>query len=38
MGVPGKVRRQLDDSDQEMILRYARNYLGYRETYLAERR
>jgi len=38
MGAPGKVRRQLDDSDQEMILRYARNYLGYKQTYLAERK
>jgi len=38
MGVPGKVRRQLDESDQEMILRYARNYLGYKEQYLAERK
>jgi len=38
MGAPGKVRRELDDSDQEMILRYARNYLGYREQYLAERK
>ena len=37
MGAPGKVRRQLDDGDQETILRYARNYLGYREQYLAER-
>ena len=38
MGAPGKVRRELDESDQEMILRYARNYLGYREQYLAERK
>jgi carbonic anhydrase/acetyltransferase-like protein (isoleucine patch superfamily) len=38
MGVPGKVRRKLSDQDQEAILRYARNYLGYRETYLAESR
>jgi len=38
MGVPGKVRRQLGDEDQEMILTYARNYLGYREQYLAERK
>src|SRR5271169_512159 len=38
MGSPGKVRRELDDSDQEMILRYARNYLGYSEQYLAERK
>lgn len=36
MGVPGKVRKRLSDRDQETILRYARNYLGYRETYLAE--
>ncbi len=38
MGSPGKVRRQLDDGDQETILRYAKNYLGYREQYLAERK
>ncbi len=38
MGVPGKVRKQLGDADQETILRYARNYLGYKETYLAERK
>ena len=37
MGMPGKVRRQLGDDDQEMILKYARNYLGYREQYLKER-
>jgi len=36
MGVPGKVRRQLGDEDQEMILRHGRNYLGYREQYLKE--
>jgi carbonic anhydrase/acetyltransferase-like protein (isoleucine patch superfamily) len=36
MGVPGKFRKQLTDDDQEMILRYGRNYLGYRENYLAE--
>ena len=38
MGVPGTVRKQLTDEDQETILRYARNYLGYREQYLAERK
>jgi carbonic anhydrase/acetyltransferase-like protein (isoleucine patch superfamily) len=38
MGVPGKVRKQLSDADQETILRYARNYLGYKENYLAERK
>jgi carbonic anhydrase/acetyltransferase-like protein (isoleucine patch superfamily) len=37
MGVPGKVRRQLGDEDQEMILRYGKNYIGYREQYLKER-
>jgi len=36
MGVPGKVRQQLGEDDQQTILRYAKNYLGYRETYLAE--
>jgi carbonic anhydrase/acetyltransferase-like protein (isoleucine patch superfamily) len=34
MGSPGKFRRKLDDKDQEMILRYARNYLGYKDEYL----
>jgi carbonic anhydrase/acetyltransferase-like protein (isoleucine patch superfamily) len=38
MGSPGKFRRKLDDQDQETILRYARNYLGYKEEYLAERK
>src|SRR5579863_7075529 len=38
MGVPGKFRRHLTDEDQETILRYGRNYLGYREQYLAERK
>jgi carbonic anhydrase/acetyltransferase-like protein (isoleucine patch superfamily) len=37
MGVPGKVRKQLTEDDQQTILRYAKNYLGYKETYLAER-
>ena len=38
MGVPGKFRKQLTDDDQEMILRYGKNYLGYKEQYLAERK
>lgn len=38
MGVPGKVRKRLSEADQETILRYARNYLGYKENYLAERK
>jgi len=36
MGVPGKFRKQLSDEDQQMILRYGKNYLGYKEAYLAE--
>ncbi len=36
MGVPGKLRKQLNDDDQETILRYGRNYLGYKEQYLTE--
>src|SRR5271167_2865944 len=38
MGIPGKVRKQLGEEEQQTILRYAKNYLGYRETYLAERK
>ena len=37
-GVPGKVRRTLKDSDREMILKYARNYLDYTKFYLEERK
>jgi carbonic anhydrase/acetyltransferase-like protein (isoleucine patch superfamily) len=38
MGSPGKFRKKIDDKDsQELILRYARNYLGYKEQYLKER-
>lgn len=36
MGSPGKFRRKLEPSDQEVILRYARNYLGYKDEYLKE--
>jgi carbonic anhydrase/acetyltransferase-like protein (isoleucine patch superfamily) len=36
MGVPGKMRKQLNDEDQETILRYGQNYQGYRERYLEE--
>lgn len=38
VGVPGKVRRKLGPDDEEMILRYAQNYLDYTQTYLKERR
>ncbi len=37
MGSPGKFRRRLTEKDQEMILMYADNYLGYKETYLREK-
>ena len=36
MGVPGNFKRKLDDAAQEMILRYARNYLDYKNQYLRE--
>jgi len=36
MGSPGKFRRKLGPEDGEMILRYARNYLGYKDEYLKE--
>jgi carbonic anhydrase/acetyltransferase-like protein (isoleucine patch superfamily) len=35
-GVPGKERRKLGESDREMILHYARNYLDYVAIYLKE--
>jgi carbonic anhydrase/acetyltransferase-like protein (isoleucine patch superfamily) len=38
MGVPGKVRKQLGEEEQQTILRYAKNYLGYKETYLTDRK
>lgn len=37
MGSPGKLRRKLEPGEEETILRYARNYLGYKEEYLKER-
>ncbi|HXY08698.1 MAG TPA: gamma carbonic anhydrase family protein [Terriglobales bacterium] len=36
MGSPGKFRRRLEAKDQETILRYAKNYLEYKESYLME--
>src|SRR6202161_3794929 len=38
MGSPGKFRRQLNEKDQETILRYADNYVGYKRSYLLERK
>lgn len=37
MGSPGKFKRTLDAGEEETIMRYARNYLGYTEEYLRER-
>jgi carbonic anhydrase/acetyltransferase-like protein (isoleucine patch superfamily) len=37
MGSPGKFRRRLEKKDEEMILMYAENYLGYKKMYLEER-
>src|SRR5437016_3158677 len=38
MGSPGKFRKKIEDKhSQEMILRYGRNYLGYKDEYLKER-
>ncbi len=38
VGSPGKFRRKLEEKDLQAILRYANNYLGYKEMYLAESR
>jgi carbonic anhydrase/acetyltransferase-like protein (isoleucine patch superfamily) len=37
MGSPGQFRRKLVERDHEAIMRYAKNYLGYKDEYLAER-
>ena len=37
MGSPGKFRRQLLKEDEDMILRYVENYVGYKRQYLRER-
>ena len=36
MGSPGKFRRMLEPADSESIMRYARNYLGYKDEYLGK--
>ena len=38
MGSPGKFRRHLEEKDQELIIMHAENYLGYKQSYLAERK
>ena len=37
MGSPGKSRRKLTAEDDGIIMRYARNYLGYKDDYLREK-
>jgi carbonic anhydrase/acetyltransferase-like protein (isoleucine patch superfamily) len=37
MGSPGKFRRKLEKGEDETIMRYATNYLGYKDEYLRER-
>jgi carbonic anhydrase/acetyltransferase-like protein (isoleucine patch superfamily) len=37
MGAPAKFRRKLTAEDDETIMRYARNYVGYKDEYLRER-
>jgi carbonic anhydrase/acetyltransferase-like protein (isoleucine patch superfamily) len=36
LGSPGKFRRMLEQKDQQAIMRYANNYLGYKDAYLKE--
>jgi carbonic anhydrase/acetyltransferase-like protein (isoleucine patch superfamily) len=38
MGSPGQFRRKLVERDHESIMRYANNYLGYKDSYLAEQK
>jgi hypothetical protein len=38
MGSPGTFRLHLDKKDEETILRYVDNYLGYKKSYLVERK
>jgi len=37
MGIPAKFQRQLGETDRRFIDMHATHYLGYKETYLAER-
>jgi carbonic anhydrase/acetyltransferase-like protein (isoleucine patch superfamily) len=38
MGSPGKFHRKLNKDDEAMILRYVENYIGYKKSYLRERK
>ena len=37
VGSPGKFKRRLNEKDEQTILMYAENYLGYKKSYLAEK-
>ena len=37
MGSHGRFTRKLNEKDEEMILRYVENYLGYKNSYLRDR-
>jgi carbonic anhydrase/acetyltransferase-like protein (isoleucine patch superfamily) len=37
VGSPGKFKHHLNEKDEETILMYAENYLGYKKSYLAEK-
>ncbi len=38
MGSPAKKRKSLGETEMEMILQYGRNYIGYKDQYLRERK
>lgn len=38
MGVPGRFRKSLGPDDLKKILKYATNYIGYKDQYLNERK
>lgn len=37
MGFPGQFAREIKPADEEAIMRYAQNYLGYKDDYLHEK-
>jgi carbonic anhydrase/acetyltransferase-like protein (isoleucine patch superfamily) len=37
MGSPGRFVRKLEQKDTDSIMRYANNYLGYKDSYQQER-
>lgn len=36
MGVPAKVRRQVNEEERRVLREYAENYVGYKEDYLTQ--